>query len=318
MEEIIFPNQIRMIRRTRGKTMKELASVLGVSLSAISKIEKGYRRIDEEQLQKIVTFLNCPKESVFVYEQMSQPEVILAWQKEQERRKQINEKSGLKTLGAGLRYIRGQKMLTLSDVASGAGLTLSVYHRIEMGQREVTESQFEKIAHALGYTAEDLQIQIYELDMSDALKTLKKSNLPGIFHPKGGYNDLPLNVSLLSAKKIPVYGSDKEGNVVIKEGQAIHYLNGSFEDIESMYAIQLTTPSLGNMFPLFRTILIVDTKADVQKGDFVVLRKNEDACVGIYQKKEDGTSVVVSQNPEEEISVTDEDSIEKITYIHIS
>jgi len=54
MEEIIFPNQIRMIRRTRGKTMKELASVLGVSLSAISKIEKGYRRIDEEQLQKIV------------------------------------------------------------------------------------------------------------------------------------------------------------------------------------------------------------------------------------------------------------------------
>jgi transcriptional regulator with XRE-family HTH domain len=318
MEEIIFPNQIRMIRRTRGKTMKELASVLGVSLSAISKIEKGYRRIDEDQLQKIVTFLNCPKESVFVYEQMSQPEVILAWQKEQERRKQINEKSGLKTLGAGLRYIRGQKMLTLSDVASGAGLTLSVYHRIEMGQREVTESQFEKIAHALGYTAEDLQIQIYELDMSDALKTLKKSNLPGIFHPKGGYNDLPLNVSLLSAKKIPVYGSDKEGAVVIKEGQAIHYLNGSFEDVESMYAIQLTVPSLGNMFPLFRTILIVDTKADVQKGDFVALRKNEGVRIGIYQEKEDGTSVVVSQNPVEEISVTDEDSIEKITYIHIS
>ena len=53
MEEIIFPNQIRMIRRTRGKTMKEIAAHLNVSLSAISKIEKGYRRIDEEQLKKI-------------------------------------------------------------------------------------------------------------------------------------------------------------------------------------------------------------------------------------------------------------------------
>ena len=96
MEEIIFPNQIRMIRRTRGKTMKEIASVLGVSLSAISKIEKGYRRIDEQQLAKISAFLNCPKESIFVFEQTSQPEVLQAWEKEQERRKQINEKSHFK------------------------------------------------------------------------------------------------------------------------------------------------------------------------------------------------------------------------------
>ena len=113
MEEIIFPNQIRMIRRTRGKTMKEIAAILGVSLSAISKIEKGYRRIDDKQLTKISTFLNCPKESIFVYEMTSQPEVLQAWEKEQERRKQINEKSGLKTLGAGLRQIRNEKNLSL-------------------------------------------------------------------------------------------------------------------------------------------------------------------------------------------------------------
>lgn len=192
MEEIIFPNQIRMIRRTRGKTMKEIAAVLGVSLSAISKIEKGYRRIDDNQLAKISNFLNCPKESIFVYEMTSQPEVLQAWEKEQERRKQINEKSGLKTLGAGLRYLRGGKMLTLQDVAQGAGLTLSVYHRIEMGQREVTEDQFNKIAHALGFDPEELQVKIYELDMAGTLQEFKKTGKTGIFHPKGGYNDLPL------------------------------------------------------------------------------------------------------------------------------
>ena len=192
MEEIIFPNQIRMIRRTRGKTMKEIAGILGVSLSAISKIEKGYRRIDENQLAKIASFLNCPKESIFVYESTSQPEVLQAWEKEQERRKQINEKSGLKTLGAGLRYLRGGKMLTLQDVAQGAGLTLSVYHRIEMGQREVTEDQFVRIAHALGFDPEEFQIKIYELDMAGTLQEFKKTGKTGIFHPKGGYNDLPL------------------------------------------------------------------------------------------------------------------------------
>ena len=40
MEEIIFPNQIRMYRRLRGRSMQELADHLNVSLSAISKIEK--------------------------------------------------------------------------------------------------------------------------------------------------------------------------------------------------------------------------------------------------------------------------------------
>lgn len=200
MEEIIFPNQIRMIRRTRGRTMKEIASILGVSLSAISKIEKGYRRVDDVQIEKICGFLNCPKESIFVYEKTSQPEVLRAWEKEKERRKQINEKSGLKTLGAGFRYLRGEKMLTLQDVAKGSGLTLSVYHRIEMGQREVTEDQFSKIAHALGFTPEDLQLKIYELDMAGSLQEFKKTGQPGVFHPKGGYNDLPLrNISFDAA-----------------------------------------------------------------------------------------------------------------------
>ena len=160
MEEIIFPNQIRMYRRLRGRSMQELADHLAVSLSAISKIEKGYRRVDQEQLVRVAEFLDCPLQDLFVNEQNSQVEVVQSWRREQERRNKINEKSGLKTLGAGLRYIRGEKMLTLQDVAKGAGLTLSVYHRIEMGQREVTEEQFKHIAHALGHTPETLQIQI--------------------------------------------------------------------------------------------------------------------------------------------------------------
>ena len=157
MEEIIFPNQIRMYRRLRGRSMQELADHLGVSLSAISKIEKGYRRVDQEQLVRVAEFLDCPLQELFVNEQNSQQEIVLAWRKEQERRNKINEKSGLKTLGAGLRQIRNEKNLTLIEVAESADMTLSVYHRIEMGQREVSETEMKTIAQALKMSAEDLK-----------------------------------------------------------------------------------------------------------------------------------------------------------------
>ena len=95
MEEIIFPNQIRMYRRLCGRSMQELADQLGVSLSAISKIEKGYRRVDQEQLVRVAEFLDCPLQDLFVNEQNSQQEVVIAWHKEQERRNKINEKSDI-------------------------------------------------------------------------------------------------------------------------------------------------------------------------------------------------------------------------------
>ena len=38
MEEIVFPNQIRINRKMRGVPMQDLADKLGISLSAISKM----------------------------------------------------------------------------------------------------------------------------------------------------------------------------------------------------------------------------------------------------------------------------------------
>ena len=178
MEEIIFPNQIRMFRRLRGRSMQELADHLGVSLSAISKIEKGYRRVDQEQLVRVAEFLDCPLQELFVNEQNSQQEIVQSWRREQERRNKINEKSGLKTLGAGLRQIRNEKNLTLIEVAESADMTLSVYHRIEMGQREVSDKEFKNIAKALEMTAEELKEEIKSLEDKGMLEELFSATMP--------------------------------------------------------------------------------------------------------------------------------------------
>lgn len=303
MEEIIFPNQIRMFRRMRGKPMKTLAAILGVSLSAISKIEKGYRRIDEVQLEKISKFLDCPKEAIFVSENFSQPEVIKAWKKEQERRAKINSGSGLKTLGAGLRYIRGQKQLTLQDVAKGAKMTLSVYHRIEMGQREVDEKNFAAISRALGMSENDLQMKIYELDMSGALEELKQSTegKSGVHISKGGYNDLPISRFMIQTadsaeRAVPIYGLPQaDGSILIDEKQSVGSVMcpSTIASDKTVYGISLMNESLGSLLPP-RTVLIASKQSEPRRGDIAVwpLEGHKIQLVKIIQKGNDLTAMV--------------------------
>lgn len=44
MEEICFPNNLRQIRMDANLKMTKVAEEMGLSLSAMSKFEKGYRR----------------------------------------------------------------------------------------------------------------------------------------------------------------------------------------------------------------------------------------------------------------------------------
>lgn len=329
MEEIIFPNQIRMFRRVRGKTMKSLADVLNLSLSAISKIEKGYRRIDEEQLCKISQFLDCPKESLFVSEASSQPEVIKAWKREQERRHKINSGSGLKTLGAGLRYLRGQKGLTLQNVAKGSKMTLSVYHRIEMGQREVDEKTFRDIAHALGFSDTDLQLKIYELDMSGALDELKNNeNKSGIFTSKGGYNDLPVSRFMLRTADaqevaVPIYGFPEENGVIaLHKDQPIGSVlcPSTFTADDALYAIRLKNAALGPLIPI-NSVLVVSPKTAPQKGDLAILLLDEErVCpVSIQAEKDDQLIVVFPATQEKRnISKSELASMHRVVMIALS
>ena len=327
MEEIIFPNQIRMYRRVRGRSMQELADFLGVSLSAVSKIEKGYRRIDQEQLVRIAEFLDCPLQDIFVNEASSQPDVVQAWRREQERRNRVNERSGLKMLGAGLRYIRGQKNLTLADVADGAELTLSVYHRIEMGQREVSEDEISRIARALGYTNEELQKQIYDLDKAGALDEFIQRNdarYRAVSGVKSGYPDLPVSKAGAKAERqdvvLSVYGQPAEGGMVAVDRQTSL---GTVSCLASMvnglsaYAVSLCTRRLGNLLPT-RSVLVVDPTKMVGLGDLALMYVNEtDARIISIREDIDGKLFGVLWNPEEKIEIPEDQIAALHRVVHI-
>ena len=323
MEEIIFPNQIRMYRRLRGRSMQELADHLAVSLSAISKIEKGYRRVDQEQLVRVAEFLDCPLQDSFVNEQNSQVEVGQSWRREQERRNKINEKSGLKTLGAGLRQIRNEKNLTLIEVAESSDMTLSVYHRIEMGQREVSDKEFKNISKALDMTPEDLKEEIKSLDDKGMLEEIIQRNdakYKLLSTPRGAISSF--TVSAQECPKVSVYGTaGKDGDIIIDMENELKKVDCPPQLIskKDVYAINLCTRRLGSLLPT-RSILFADPSDVVSVGDIAVYYSapNEAKILSI-REDEDGKLYGLRWNPDERIEIGNDDlnKIHKIVAINL-
>ena len=323
MEEIIFPNQIRMYRRLRGRSMQELADHLSVSLSAISKIEKGYRRVDQEQLVRVAEFLDCPLQDLFVNEQNSQQEVVQSWRREQERRNKINEKSGLKTLGAGLRQIRNEKNLTLIEVAESADMTLSVYHRIEMGQREVSDKEFKNIAKAINMAPEELKEQIKALEDKGMLEEIIQRNdakYKLLSTPRGAIS--AFGNSNQDGVKISVYGvAGKDGDVIIEFSQETKKVQRppQLYNKKDAYAVNLCPRRLGSLLPT-RSILFVDPQDVVSVGDIAVYYSNEkEAKIVSIREDENGQLYGLRWNPDERIEISNDDlnSLHKVVAIYL-
>ncbi len=323
MEEIIFPNQIRMYRRLRGRSMQELADHLNVSLSAISKIEKGYRRVDQEQLVRVAEFLDCPLQDLFVNEQNSQQEVVQSWRREQERRNKINEKSGLKTLGAGLRQIRNEKNLTLIEVAESADMTLSVYHRIEMGQREVSDKEFKNIAKAINMPPEELKETIKNLEDKGMLEEIIQRNdakYKLLSTPRGAISTF--TASSQDTMKISVYGiAGKDGDIVIDFSQETKKVSrpAQLYNKKEVYGVNLCTRRLGSILPT-RSVLIIDPQDVVSVGDIAVYYPTEkEAKVVSVREDENGKLYGLRWNPDERIEIGNDDlsNLHKVVAIYL-
>ena len=319
-EEIIFPNNIRNIRAAKGMKMTDLARRASLSLSAVSKIEKGVRRLNQKQLLNVCTILGCKLSDIFIHESDA---VAKNWQKEIKRRLTDNAGSGLKVFGSGLRKIRQRSEKTIADAAHAANMTLSVYHKIEVGQREVYENEIDVLAKAFGYTASQLFDEIAKLyNNGELTKQINKvtERVKSVIEPRNPVSGLDISGGLYGAqlydkarkKLVPVFGTPNGKYIKLKksdETMIVAPLN--LEGRSGIYAVIPNSKRTSGFIPesayVFADANIKPKVGDLAvciNADFSKMKSDEivDANIAVIRQDTQGKTYGHISNPEEKIN----------------
>ncbi len=319
-EEIIFPNNIRNIRTAKGMKMTELARRSNLSLSAVSKIEKGVRRLNQKQILNICNILGCKLSDIFIHESDAGAQ---KWQTEIKRRLNDNEGGGLKIFGAGLRKIRQKSEKTIADAAAAAKMTLSVYHKIEVGQREVYENEIDVLANAFGYTASQMFDEIAKLYSSGELtKQINKvtARVKSVLEPVNPVSGLNVSDGLYGAqlydsarkKLVPVFGTPNAKGIKLKKSdETMIAAPAEMEGRSGIYAIVPNSKRVGGFIPesayVFADSGLTPKPGDLAvciTSDFAKMASDEtsDAQIVLVKKDSHGKIYGHISNPDEKIS----------------
>jgi len=320
-EEIIFPNNIRNLRAAKGMKMTELARRAGLSLSAVSKIEKGVRRLNQKQLLNVCSILGCKLSDIFIHESDAGAQ---NWQKEIKRRLNDNEDNGLKVFGAGLRKIRQRAEKTISDAAKAAKMTLSVYHKIEVGQREVYKNEIDVLAKAFGYTSAQLFEEIAKLyNRGDLTKQINKvtERVKSVLEPENPTSGLNMNVGMYGAqlydnarkKLIPVFGTPNGKSIKFKKAdETMIAAPAMIEGRRGIYAVIPNSKRLGGFIPessyVFADATLKPSVGDLAvciDADFNKMNPDETANAQIAVVRQDSRGNLYGHvsNPEEKVTM---------------
>ncbi|MEE1110675.1 MAG: helix-turn-helix transcriptional regulator [Alphaproteobacteria bacterium] len=277
-EEIIFPNNIRNIRLANGMKMTELARQTGLSLSAVSKIEKGVRRLNQKQLLNICNILGCKLSDIFIKES---DDVADKWQQEIQRRMTDNEDNGLKIFGSGLRKIRQISGKTIAQAAKDAGMTLSVYHKIEVGQREIYKNEIEPLAASFAMNIEDMFAKIAELYKAGELNkhiNKVKERVKSVLIPANPVSGIDMHGCVYGAKLydsarnklVPVFGTPNGKHLAFKKtDKTMIVAPMSLEGCKNVYAVVPNTKRLGGILPE-KSYVFADATINAKPGDMAV------------------------------------------------
>ena len=266
-EEIIFPNNIRTIRLKTG-----------LSLSAVSKIEKGVRRLNQKQLLNICNILGCKLSDIFIKESDA---VADKWQNEIKRRLSDNEHGGLKVFGSGLRKIRQLQGKTIAQAARDAGMTLSVYHKIEIGQREIYKNEVEPLAKSFAMSADGMFDKIANLYKSGELtKQINKvkERVKSVLVPDNPVSGIDMHDGLYGAKLydsarrklVPVFGNPAGKTISFKKNDKVMIVApASLEGRKSIYAVIPNSKRSGGFIPE-KSYVFVDAMQPAKSGDLAL------------------------------------------------
>src|ERR1700744_4246550 len=114
--------------------------------SAISKMESGERRLTNLQLASLATILRCRPEAIPVVSGRDSLEGVQRWQRAQQEVVGSSIVSGAAAAGYVLAQLRKKHGRTMQQVADAIGMTLSVYHRMEMASRMIQGDEIDKVA----------------------------------------------------------------------------------------------------------------------------------------------------------------------------
>jgi transcriptional regulator with XRE-family HTH domain len=263
----------------RGIKMTALAKMAGLSLSAMSKIEKGVRRLNQTQLMQLCGILNCKLSDIFV---KADDAVAGKWQSEMTKRLNDNGSNGLLIFGAGLRMLRKKSGKTISQMAASSGMSLSVYHKLEVGQRDMYEGEIDQIASALGKNPAGVYQEIAKLFESGKLENIiSKSNdkTSSVIIPDSPLSGAELAGNLYGAKiyenvrkkLVPVYAQPDDKRLKFcKSDERMIALPGGLAGNMALYAVIPLVRRMAGMFPGDRAYFLVDSAATVQPGDLAV------------------------------------------------
>lgn len=318
-EEIIFPNNIRNIRLANGMKMTELARQAGLSLSAVSKIEKGVRRLNQKQLLNICNILGCKLSDIFIKES---DDVANQWQSEIKRRLTDNEDRGLKIFGSGLRKIRQQSGKTIARAAQDAGMTLSVYHKIEVGQREIYKNEIEPLAKSFAYSVEEMFDKIADLYKSGELNkqiSKVKERVKSVLEPGNPMSGIDMHGGFYGAKLydsarrklVPVFGTpDGRAIAFRKSDKTMIVAPMSLEGRTGIYAVVPNVKRMGGIIPeksyVFADVTSAPAPGDMAvciDTDFDALEPENTATAQIVSVRQDSKGKIYGQitGPDEKI-----------------
>ncbi|MBL0690118.1 MAG: transcriptional regulator [Alphaproteobacteria bacterium] len=279
-EEIIYPNKLRTIRAKCDMSMTAVAKELGISLSAMSKVENGYRRITEKLLVDLCKLYNCDADDMFI--QKGDKEAV-EWTKEMKKRTQNNQDLGLQTFGQGLRFIRQSKNITIQDFSKKAKFTISVYHRVETGKRAVFYDEVCRISKTLDFkTPEEFLVEIKNLNKNNKLdknKQISDERFKAIITPRciddihGGNSVYGAYLSEKTKQNlIPIYGkADNEGVIKIVANRKSMIVSPFWnKNKENLYAVEFNSRTTKRFCP-DKSFAIIDNNAELSEGDLALL-----------------------------------------------
>ena len=172
--EIVFPNNIRDLRLRSQMTQAQVGRMMDppIGESTVSKMESGERRLTNLQLANLAAILRCRPEEIPVVTGRDPAEGVQRWQRAQQEVVGNSIASGAAAAGYVLAQLRKKHGKTMQQVADAIGMTLSVYHRMEMASRMIQADEIDKVAALYEMKSEEL-IGLFERRTADNLEQLK-------------------------------------------------------------------------------------------------------------------------------------------------